>query len=281
MKIETNSETVVILMSTFNGDRYISRQIDSILRQSYQNIKLIIRDDGSSDETIVIIEQYVKNNPHQIFFLNDKLGNLGSTRSFFVLISNLTTKSYIMFSDQDDVWFQDKIDLFLSRIKKLELNNGNLRPAMVFGDMVVTDFNLNIIDSSFWHFQKINPKVILNWKKTLSQNIVTGCSMIINSEAQKLFKIIPPIIMIHDHFIAIKIAKEGLVDYINEPTMYYVQHQNNVVGASSFNLKFIFNRILSSLNTWSSYFKLCKFYEMNFFYFVYYKFLLNIQRLFQ
>jgi len=154
------------------------------------------------------------------------------------------------------------------------------QPALVFGDMVVTDKNLNILDKSFWNFQKIKPHIINNWHKTLSQNIVTGCSMMINNNSRNILQNLPDINIIHDHFIAIMISKYGVVSYINEPSMYYVQHNNNLVGASIFNLNYILKRIIKLRETLFEYYKLCCFFKMNFFYFIYLKITINFQRIF-
>jgi glycosyltransferase involved in cell wall biosynthesis len=272
------SPSVSILMSTFNGGLFLNNQIESILNQSHKNFKLIIRDDGSSDDTLAIINNYIYKYPDVIYLLDDKLGNIGSTKSFFRLLNYVNDESYIMFSDQDDIWFENKVELFINKIQDLEILNVGL-PALVFGDMVVSDSELKILNNSFWNFQKINPLIIFNWKKILSQNIVTGCSMIINNNGKKVIQKLPNIRMIHDHFIAIVISKNGLVDFIKEPTMYYVQHNNNLVGASSFNFNYIFKRILKLRETLFQYYKLCRYFEMNFFYFFYLKFTINLQRI--
>jgi glycosyltransferase involved in cell wall biosynthesis len=273
------SATVAILMSTYNGEKYLERQIESILSQTYKKINLLIRDDGSNDNTILIINKYLKAYPECIFYLHDDFGNLGSTKSFFQLLSNVKEYSYYMFADQDDIWFENKVDIFIDRITKCELLYGKPNAIMIFGNMSVVDHNLSIIDHNFWHFQKLNPELIFNWKKVLSQNVVTGCSMIINLSAINILRNVPNIKMIHDHFIAIKIAKYGIVDFIHEPTMFYVQHVSNVVGASSFNFKFIKNRISVLIKTWGTYFKLCKYFDMNILCFIYFKFTINTQRL--
>lgn len=279
MPFNRSSETVAILLSTYNGEKYLERQIDSILRQSYNNFNLFIRDDGSTDNTNLIVNKYLKAYPDIIFRLNDNLGNLGSTKSFFQLLSNVKEYYYYMFADQDDIWFENKVDIFVGRILRTELIHGKNNAIMIFGNMSVVDHNLNVIDNDFWHLQKLNPELIFNWKKVLAQNVVTGCSMIINQSTVNNLRDIPDIKMIHDHFIAIKIAKSGIVDFIEEPTMFYVQHIDNLVGASAFNFIFIKNRLHVIFQTWDSYFKLCRYFGMNILSFVYFKFIINTQRL--
>jgi glycosyltransferase involved in cell wall biosynthesis len=271
---------VTILMSTYNGDLFLCKQIDSILDQSYKNIKLIIRDDGSFDNTLKIIENYLHKYPSIINLIDDSDGNIGSTKSFLKLLNYVSKNSYVMFSDQDDVWFDNKVELFISKIQEIEFDNSKELPSLIFGDMVVSDSKLNIIEESFWNYQKINPNMIFDWKKTLSQNVVTGCSMILNYEGVQIVKNAPNLNVIHDHFIAICISKNGVVNYLSQPTMFYVQHNNNVLGASYYGFKFVFNRIKKLKSTIFVYYELCSFFNMNFLQFLYFKININFKRFF-
>lgn len=281
IKNKNHHSPVSILMSTYNGEMFLDKQIDSILNQTHKNFKLIIRDDGSSDETLTIINDYLHKYPNVVSLLKDTEENIGSTKSFLRMLNYVDDESYVMFSDQDDIWFENKIALFLSKIQELESSNVVNKPTLVFGDMIVTDNNLNILDKSFWHFQKIKPQLIYKWKKVLSQNVVTGCSMIINSSGRKISQNLPADMnVVHDHFIAIMISKNGLVSFIKEPSMYYVQHNNNQVGASDFNFDYILNRVIKLRETLFEYHKLCSFFKMNFFNFIYFKLIINVQRIF-
>ena len=100
---------VAILMSTYNGERYLREQIDSLLNQTYKDWKLYIRDDKSTDGTVSIIEGYVRVYPDQIVYKSDGFGNLGAGCSFMQLLSSIDS-DYYMFCDQDDVWMEDKIE---------------------------------------------------------------------------------------------------------------------------------------------------------------------------
>lgn len=269
---------VSILMSTYNGQSFLNRQIDSILAQSYENLVLMIRDDGSTDATLSIVSAYSSLYPEKVIVMEDDLGNLRSTQSFLELLRRVDNSSYLMFSDQDDIWHPNKVEYFVRAIKAIEISNSAVKPALVFGDMTVVDEKCQELSSSFWAFQKLNPHIIFNWKKLLSQNVVTGCSMIINDSARMLCVDLPRIEVIHDHFIAINISKYGRVDYISEPTMLYVQHQNNVVGASAFDLQYLIKRMRYVRTTWSAYYALCRHFKMNFLLFIYFKMILNIKR---
>jgi glycosyltransferase involved in cell wall biosynthesis len=281
MNLKNNKDnTIAILISTFNGEKFLKQLLDSILNQTFKDFKVIIRDDGSNDNTISVISEYVELFPNKINILIDNEGNLGSTKSFFKLLNEINNEKYTMFADQDDFWFENKLEIFLTKIQELEIIYGSDLPALVFGDMVVVDRDLRIIENSFWNYQKINPNIIYNWKKTLSQNVVTGCSMIINNKSVQLVKKAPNFKMIHDHFIAICISKNGVVNFIKEPTMFYIQHNNNVLGASSYDFKFALFRINKLKSTIFVYYELCKYFNMSFIKFVFYKISINLKRFF-
>ena len=115
---------IAILMSTYNGECYLKDQIESILSQTYKDWILYIRDDGSTDRTIRIIKTYVGNYPDKIIYEYDRLGNLGSGRSFMKLLSSIDS-DYYMFCDQDDVWLPSKIEKTYLKMKSLEMNHAH------------------------------------------------------------------------------------------------------------------------------------------------------------
>ena len=118
-----------ILLATYNGSQYLPEQLDSILSQSYGNINVIIRDDGSSDNTVMIIKEYEQKD-NRVKLLNDSLENLGFVRNFEELMKN-STSDYIMFSDQDDIWYNDKVEISYARMKAIEESNGKSCPILV------------------------------------------------------------------------------------------------------------------------------------------------------
>ena len=101
------NKEVVILISTYNGEKYLAEQLDSLLNQTYQNIKIFIRDDGSKDKTIDIIKEYQKKS-EKIFLTEGK--NIGFINSFFELLKLSNNADYYAYCDQDDVWMEDKIE---------------------------------------------------------------------------------------------------------------------------------------------------------------------------
>lgn len=110
---------VDILMATYNGEKYISEQLESIIGQDFKDWKLFIRDDGSKDNTIHIIDNYMKKFPDKIELIDNYNRNLGVKLNFGELMKR-SKNQYCMFSDQDDVWLPNKISITLNKMKELE-----------------------------------------------------------------------------------------------------------------------------------------------------------------
>lgn len=224
-----NFGTVAILMSTYNAEPFLKEQINSILGQTYTNWKLFIRDDGSSDSTSLIIEEFTKKDD-RIFFVNkDSIKNVGVISSFFLLLSCVKADFY-MFCDQDDVWLPSKVRLSLDKMnqqKKVDL------PTLVHTDLKVVDQNLNIINESFMEKEKLNRKSQLG--NLIIQNNVTGCTVMINNSFRNIVidKGIPNEVIMHDWWMALVGNAIGETLFVDVPTMLYRQHNLNVVGSSS------------------------------------------------
>ena len=232
---------VDILLATFNGERLISEQIDSILNQTYTNWNLIIRDDGSTDNTIMIIKDYINKHPHKIKLIEDEKRNLGSSKNFSELL-NYSKSEYIMFCDQDDVWLPDKIRLSLEKIVELENAFGREKPLLVFNDLFVVDDSLKIISDSFWRLKKRKPQnTSLN--RLIVQNVITGCAMIINKMLLELSMPIAKSAMMHDWWMGLVASSYGEIGYIRAPLIYYRQHSSNVIGANRKSVKQFLKKI--------------------------------------
>ena len=245
---------LVILMATYNGEKYLKEQIDSIVAQTYKDWQLIIRDDNSSDNTINIINNYIVNFPNKIRLVKNSTEKHGSKNNFLSL-KKLAIKEnyeYAMFCDQDDVWEENKIKLTLDEMKKIERNSEI--PALVHTDLKVVDEKLNTIFPSFKIYSKLNP-INDYFSHLLVENTVTGCTMLVNRALlikSESIKKIDDIIM-HDWLFALLAAIYGNISYINAPTILYRQHGNNVVGAKKNNFVemskkiFTFNKNKDSL----------------------------------
>ena len=141
---------IEILMATFNGEKFIRQQIDSILAQSCGDWHLTVSDDGSKDETVAIIDDYQFRYPEKIRRICSQK-KFGTARDHFFWLLRNCTADYICFSDQDDVWKPDKLRLFAERIREIEEAEGKNTPILVFSDLCVVDEALNVINDSIMY----------------------------------------------------------------------------------------------------------------------------------
>ena len=137
-----------ILMATYNGERYISEQIESILNQTYKNWKLYIRDDGSKDNTISIIRDFEKQYPNKIILVKDKKNGLGAKCNFAELMK-YSKQEYCMFSDQDDIWIDNKIEKTLEKMKQAEKKYSKKTKNFEHTELKVIDVELKDINDSY------------------------------------------------------------------------------------------------------------------------------------
>ena len=129
-------EKVNVLISTYNGEKYITAQIDSILSQTYTNFKIYVRDDGSTDQTVSILKKYEKRK--QIILLKGE--NIGFGGSFMQLLQYAEDGDYWAFCDQDDIWDSHKLDNAVKQLKDMP----DTEPNLYFHNFFVTDENMNI-----------------------------------------------------------------------------------------------------------------------------------------
>jgi len=230
-----------ILMSTYNGARYLSEQIDSILNQTYKDWRLIIRDDGSSDATPEIINKYVKGFKDKIYFISDGKRHLGVQMSYFELLKH-SNADYIMFCDQDDIWLPYKIEMTLKKMKDLERLCPD-KPLLVHSDLKVVDENLGVISDSFWKYQKLNPN-LRNLSNLLIQNNVTGCTVMINNKLKSLSNTFAQNMIMHDWWIALVASAFGIIDYVDQALVLYRQHNKNDTGAKRYSVGYFLGRAI-------------------------------------
>ena len=246
------STKISILLSTYNGERYLSQQIDSIIHQSCKDWDLYIRDDGSSDNTLQIIEKYCTNYSTHIHFLQNSK-HKGVWMSFLWLLEQIES-DYYMFCDQDDIWFPEKIEKTYKKMKAEELNNGD-KAIIVCSDLVVVDEQLQLIHNSMWEYSKIFPKTLKSSFKYLSVcNFVTGCTMMINNKAKEVSFPFSSNATLHDNWIALKVLySNGIISPVYEPTILYRQHGKNVCGAAEFKKSnYLLNKIKHLFTTYNN-----------------------------
>ncbi len=229
-----------VLLSTYNGEKYIYDLLKSLENQTFKDFQVIIRDDGSKDNTIHLIDEFIKNTSLKIRLLTNNI-NLRSTKSFETLVK-ASESEYFMFCDQDDIWLPEKIELTYNKIKELEVNNEEGTPCLAFSDLKVVDESLNTISDSFFKQQKTDPNVCNNIWKCIAISVVPGCTMIMNKHCKKYILPIPSF-RVHDHWAICNIAYYGKCDYISQPTILYRIHSNNTIGLQSLNRKSALKKI--------------------------------------
>lgn len=218
-----------ILLSTFNSVKHLDEQINSLLNQTYSEWNLLIRDDGSTDDTLEYLKKIKNKFPDKItLFIENE--NVGVIKSFEHLM--LESKAeYIMFCDHDDVWLPNKIELTLKKMKDLEIETPN-SPILVHSDLTVVDEKFQIIHESFWKLSKLDSTLLSNFNYLGVCNGITGCTIIINRKAKKISLPISENARMHDSWIGLCVSKYGKIGFINESTILYRQHNSNQIGAT-------------------------------------------------
>ncbi len=235
-----------ILMATYNGERYLAQQIESILGQSFTEWRLIIRDDCSCDNTLSILKKYQLKYPSKITIIPSQHPSGSAMNNFFKLLEH-TNSEYVMFSDQDDVWNNDKIEITLTKMKEMEQQYGKNTPLLVHTDLCVVDDNLNVINPSLFAMQDMDYKRD-KLNNLLATNIVTGCTMMMNIALIKLLSEKPRVAVMHDMWIALVAAAFGKIGFVNETTVLYRQHGKNANGAKNVNSFYYMKNKLIHLN---------------------------------
>lgn len=214
-------------MATYNGRRYVAKQVESILNQSFQDFRLIISDDCSTDSTLKILEEYEKKDYRIEIYSQGK--NIGIISNFEFLISKVRSE-YFMFADQDDIWEPTKIE---KTLKKLEEDNLDL----VYTDLSVVDSRLKPIASSYWNLKGLDYRIkkYNNFKSLYLNNFITGCTMLVKSKWINEFIPFPKNskYILHDYWIALIVSQNGKIGYLDETTVKYRQHNNNKIGAKT------------------------------------------------
>lgn len=242
MKKSSKKDTpsVLVLLSTYNGQKYIPEQLDSLILQEEVNLTILIRDDGSKDNTIEILNHYKEENTNIELLFEE---NIGAAKSFYRLMDyamkHYPHYDYYAFCDQDDVWRPEKLKDLIE-----EADKSSNRYKLVYSNVYVTDEKLNIKKEL-----NKNPQI------SIYSNIVAsgqlGCTQLFNYALLEKACIISlqtinnDYLPLHDGWISlVAFSLNGEVMYCKKPTMYYRQHSSNVVGNKNSNiLKTITRRI--------------------------------------
>jgi rhamnosyltransferase len=225
-----NLPPVTIALSSYNGERFIAEQIASIRQQTHRGWQLLVRDDGSSDGTVRMVETHAAGDP-RITLLRDDAGNLGPAASFGVLLDRalLDGAEYVALADQDDVWSPTKIEDELRLMLDREQTAGKARPILVHTDLKVVRDDLSVVHDSFLGYQGLR-HLDAPLGTLLVQNFVTGSTLLLNRALLEVAMPIPRVIM-HDWWLALCAASVGEIAFVDRATVLYRQHGSNTLGS--------------------------------------------------
>lgn len=235
-------ELVSIVMATFNGEKYLRKQLDSILQQTYQQFELIVVDDASTDETLSILNKYsALDDRIHVFPAEENIGLVAN----FERGLRLAKGEFIALSDQDDIFRKDKIELLLTALKD------HPKRDLVLSDLSLIDANDNNIAHSMWRYSKLKPEQGKPFRRLLYGNYATGCAMMIRRRLLDYAIPFPPDCIVHDWWLAVVAAssKAGGICLVNKQLTAYRQHASNVLGTKEGNklkMETIISRITAS-----------------------------------
>jgi hypothetical protein len=219
---------IVILLAAYNGKAYVGQMIDSVLAQDTDCWHLIVSDDG--DGTEEVLETYARRYPQKIthYRAGKRFGN--AKEHFWHLLQTFGDAPYVMFCDQDDVWHSDKVRKTWELMQKTE--TAQRLPTLVHTDLHVVDADLSELAPSFLRYAKLDGgRTALS--QLLVQNVVTGCTVMINRPLAQLACAAPmqQEMLMHDWWLALLAAGCGRIGFLDEATIDYRQHGDNSVGA--------------------------------------------------
>jgi len=231
---------VAILLSTYNGEKFVVEQLESLLGQSYENFILVIRDDGSTDNTLQLLEANAEKHPSKLALLPADNKNLGARGSFSKLIEYVLenknilgmNKAYMMLCDQDDTWFEEKVNTQVAEIIKIEAEHPGI-PVLVHTDLEVVSEDNTPIAESLIKFQGLEiernrfPHLVIS-------NLVTGCTALMNEELAQISMPVSHEAIMHDWWLALVASAFGKLIFLNQPLVHYSQHGNNTIGAKEY-----------------------------------------------
>ncbi|MEZ5534908.1 MAG: glycosyltransferase family 2 protein [Thiolinea sp.] len=220
--------SVQVLLSTWNGEAWLPELLDSLQQQSFTDWELLVRDDGSQDQTVKLLLEWQQQHPDKLVCLELDGQHLGSSHSFSALVE-ISTAPFLMFCDQDDVWFQDKIALEYAAITALCAGQDESKPVLVHSDLTLVNENKTLMTPSFWQwrgFDVYQPK-----RDYLLTNTVSGCAAIFNRAAAQMAFPLPQGVLHHDRWLGLVCAWFGIVHPLEQQLLFYRQHGDNAIGA--------------------------------------------------
>ncbi|PML10631.1 hypothetical protein BCT86_00185 [Vibrio breoganii] len=234
-----------VVMATYNGEAFITEQLQSIVdcRGFNEHVnRIIISDDNSTDSTMSIVKEF-KSDAIEFYSNTSTKGVIGN----FNNAAGQSSAKYVVFSDQDDVWLKNKIDILYKGITDLESGNESI-PSLFFTDLEVVGQSLEPIATSFWKHQNLDPRLTESLSSILVQNVTPGCAIIVNRALLDIAFPCPIDAVMHDWWLLLCARSFGKVSYSESQTVKYRQHDHNAIGASQMTFIQKVARVLKGTN---------------------------------
>jgi glycosyltransferase involved in cell wall biosynthesis len=233
---------VEILLATYQGEKYLSPQLDSILSQSETGWRLLAHDDGSSDGTVRILRDYAARDS-RIRLIDDGF-RAGGAKANFAHLMAISTAPYVMFCDQDDWWEPRRVEIGLAALRAAEGRHLPGVPVVAFSDYRIVDESLRVRHPSAWRTQRNGPVTPLTASFLAVRSCMAGCTMSANRAAVAISLPIPDEAVMHDWWVGLQtLLHGGEAVPLTQPLVNYRQHAGNVVGAKSAGLHFFLGRL--------------------------------------
>jgi glycosyltransferase involved in cell wall biosynthesis len=226
-------------MATYNGGKFLAEQLDSLLAQRHSAIRILISDDASTDNSTEVIQAYAARDTRVCLVNTMRQGGVVAN---FSKVLSASDAGYMMFCDQDDVWLEDKVGTMLTALLAQESELGTATPLLGFSDLTVVKSDLQIDRASFYSSNGLNAGHNTDPRYLAWSSTVYGCTTVFNRALADLGKPMPAGIPMHDQWLALLASSAGRVFYVPRQTIFYRQHDMNVVGARR---KSLFQRFAS------------------------------------
>ena len=226
-----------VILCTYNGEKYLEKQIKSIMEQDREDFCLLYSDDGSTDSTKAILQSLQEKYGRRMRAFPRPMHSGSPAKHFLSILSALAkgeveieNLEYIFLADQDDEWFPDKLSKTISVIKEEERKFGESLPILCHTDCSLVNSRGELLAKSYRRYQKL-PGASYRFSRLLLQNHVTGASVGINKALLQYCKEIPAEVKMHDHWLALLANCFGEIQYLPYASYAYRQHGENVLGA--------------------------------------------------
>jgi len=238
--------TLDILLATYNGARFLPDQLASLEAQSFTDWRLILRDDGSNDDSVTVVRDWASRTGRSLQVIEDGRQGLGPRDNFAALIAN-STAPYFALCDQDDVWLPNKLAIMLAAVQAGEQRSGPDTPVLAICDLKVVDSQLQELHPSYRGcVPLVMPRPDYCVTDIMTYNVVTGCASMCNAALRTASLPIPAEAIMHDWWLGMVAAGFGELVDVPDALVLYRQHESNVVGAAPKKWRDIFRRFLTN-----------------------------------